>query len=204
MNTRLLDHLVNHVPSAIRRAGLPDNQCILASRLAVEFLRHHGIRAQATASDLTVINAPYADALEANGGVFDDTLREQAEADGAWCVWISRVNTDTVGHVVVVADNRWLIDLTAHQANRPEKGISAEAFYADALDFAHGERFGFRNADDRCVWIYDPRPKDRSFVARPAWSAYRISTRNGMIVSERTGPAPDVAVAPSVAIPLRA
>ena len=197
----LYDHLVLEVPRALKRAGLGANHCILASRLAVELLRHHGVRAQAVAADLHVLNVPYALAVEKDPSLADTTTWETARIDGAWCVWVSRHEPGYTGHVVVVAENRVLLDLTAHQANRPKKNISAEPFWIEARDFARGERLVLRG-DDGCMWIYDPRTKDRDFVRTNAWSAYRVSTRGGQVISERSGPAaPEIAS--EVRLPLR-
>jgi hypothetical protein len=197
----LYDHLVKEVPRALRRAGLAPNQCILASRLGVELLRHHGIKARAVATDLSVHNAPFGQAIYENPTLTDKELWDTAADNGAWAIWVSRHDVSQIGHVVVVADNRVLIDLTAHQANRPAKQIHAEAFWHESPEFARGERTLFRT-DDGCMWLYEPRLCDRDFVKSPAWSAYRISIRGGCVISERFGPAGPEPVAAEVRVPI--
>jgi hypothetical protein len=196
-HARLYEHLVKEVPPALRRAGLKPNHCVLASRLGVELLRHYGVRARAVATDLTVLNSPYSEAVIREES-FDV---KQAEEDGAWAIWVSRHDQGDLGHVVIVADERVLLDLTAHQANRPKKQIHAEAFWHESPEFARGERTVLRTDDD-CVWIYEPRPDDRDFVRAPAWSAFRVSTRAGYVISERSGLVEPGFVAAEVKVPL--
>lgn len=199
---RALDALVEAVPSAVRAAGLKPNSCILSTRLGVEWLRAHRIRAQAMPVALVVFNPAGWELVQA--GIAADRADEW-DAAGAWSVAVGLGVTEGSGpgwdgHLVVIADGRYLVDLSAGQVQRLQRDIKAEAFWTEARDLAHGEPEGFRSEDD-CLWLYKPTG-DRRYLSMPAWAAYRVGVRGNHVVSERFGPRPDAAIAAKVAVPL--
>lgn len=201
---RALDTLVEAVPSALKAAALKPNSCILSTRLGVEWLRAHRIRAQALPVRLLVFNAAGWELAQAAQPMaeWNDARVAEWNAVGAWSVGIG-IGTDGGGwdgHLVVIADGRYLVDLSAGQVQRLRRGIRAEAFWTKAPILARGQQEGFR-AEDGCVWLYEPTG-DRSYLKMPAWSGYRVSIKQGHIVSERFGPRPEAPVAGRVAVPL--
>ena len=198
---RVLDHLVEAVPRAIRQAGLKPNACILASRLGIEALRVEGLRARAVPVILTVGNPTYMDLLvRADPGTAD----EWRDA-GAWGIELGRENPSNLpgwnGHLVVVVQDRYLLDLTAHQISRPQKGIVGKAFWIEARDFARGEPCALE-AGDGCTWLYRHDPENREYLRLPAWSGFRIARRAGCVISERSAPLPGGMISPEVRVPL--
>lgn len=196
---RVLTELVASVPPALHEAGLTPNACVLASRLGVEALRGVRIRARPLAVRATVANPRYTAAAE-RGELHDDAAVKRATAEGAWCV-VALGATGEVGHVVVVVQERYLLDLTAGQMARPERGIAARPFWTLAPELARGGRWGGVAADG-CGWSYEARPDDKRFLRAPAWSAYRVRVCGGRVVSERFGARPEPGIVPRVIVPL--
>jgi hypothetical protein len=196
----ILDHLIEAVPAGIEAAGLKPNACILATRLGVEALRYKGIRARAVPVRLNVFNKQAAELLQAN------VPNEQWTAEsGAWVVSIGHgaVNGDGWnGHLVIIAQERYLVDLTAAQVQRLHRGIEAEAFWHEARDLAQGEPIAL-GTEDGSLWLYEPDPENRSYLQAPAWAGYRVSVRSGKVISERTGPRSDLPTAAAVFVPLQ-
>lgn len=196
---RLLDHLTKVVPKSVHAAGIGANSCILSTRLGVEALRSQRIRARALPVRLTVHNSAAHELRLAGSGDM-----EAWEAAGALAVQIGHHASASGwnGHLVVLADERYLVDLSAAQVQRLHRGITAEAFWIEARDLAR-DRPVMLQAEDDCRWLYEPTG-DRGFLATPAWSGYRVSVRGDRVVSERTAVRPNVPVAPSVSVPLLA
>jgi hypothetical protein len=200
---RLLDHLVKVVPRAVKDAGLPANACILSSRMGVEALRSKGVRARPLPVRLRVYNSLYAKALMAGeeGQVVDG--QRLAEA-GGWCVVVGESGPDATGwdgHLVVIVEERYLLDLSAGQVQRLHKDIHAEAYWVEARRLARGIPVVL-SGDDGCCWLYFPDPDNKAFLSAPAWAGYLVTVRGDQVVSRRTAVRPDVPVAPEVTVTL--
>jgi hypothetical protein len=200
----ILDHVIKAVPQGIDEAGMTTNACILASRLTVEMLRAKGVRARPLPVKLRVFNAIYVDyVLRYGSDELPVEAREQAVKDGAWGVVVGFGSDKNDGwgwdgHVVVIAEERYLVDPTAHQVKRLKHSIDAEPFWTESRELARGESASFVNHEDDCVWFYEPDPENKGYLSTPAWSGYRVSVRGGYVISERVGPRPDVPVAEEV------
>ncbi len=202
---RYLDYLCDAIPAAIRAAKLRPNACILAGRLGVEALRAQGIRARPLPVSLQVCNQPMVDMLDRVGGFSKVTQADvdQANEQGAWMIALGVEPGNAGGwdgHLVLIVDERYMLDLTAGQVARLHKGIQAKPFWIPARDLVRKGGSAWR-APDGCVWVYEATD-DKSYLTKPAWSGYRVSVRNGVVVSERSGPASED-VAPEVRVTLR-
>lgn len=82
------------------------------------------------------------------------------------------------GHLVALVENRLLLDVTLHQANRPAHGIVLDRPYMGIVleGFADGLA---KHADHTkgCVIVWEPDPDDTSFVIAPDWQ-FPDKTRN--------------------------
>lgn len=101
----------------------PDS-CIASTKVAMKVLSHFKIPARPKCFTLEIMNPVYRELFDKHG----HPQKEQAEewlAQGAWEVIISDHNGE-IGHVVAIADEQFLIDLSLDQASRPQKQMELE------------------------------------------------------------------------------
>lgn len=107
--------------------GLVDNSCILSTRIGLEVLERHGVRAVAQAVRVAAYNTE-------GIRLFMQEVPHSEWPDSAWSVGIEgtgKVTPETKawdGHLVLIVRNpnrtRTLIDLTADQLDRPHHNIN--------------------------------------------------------------------------------
>jgi hypothetical protein len=92
---------------AMDEHGLGRDQCITGGRVAFEILRYFGAARQAVAAE--VIAATTLGGSKISGGGITLTPDGLGEFDSKWD-----------GHLFIIADNQWIIDVTADQLDRPQ------------------------------------------------------------------------------------
>lgn len=119
-------------------------RCIGASRLAGLALARIGIKATATPCATFATTEAYRDALRENLDVSDQAVAAALIERGGFCMHVGPVEPASAlrgtdawttrplakapgrpydGHVVLNVERRWLLDLTAGQMNRPDRGL---------------------------------------------------------------------------------
>ena len=123
-------------------------RCIGASRVGALVLARLGIKATATPCATLATTEAYRDALRRNVDARDQAAAEALVEAGAFCMHVGPADRGSVlkgteawttrplerapgrpfdGHVVLNVERRWLVDLTAGQMNRPERGLHVPA-----------------------------------------------------------------------------
>lgn len=153
------------------------DSCIASTRVAVEVLRHFGVRAYPLAVTAMVFNASFAAHLGS-----DLIPREAAETrrwteeDGSWSVGIGfgRGGPGSwTRHLVAIAEGRWLVDLSLDHADRPEHGIMLWPLaHPVTEDFLRG--LAPLTLEVGSVLVqYDADPCERSFERARDWRLVR-------------------------------
>ena len=144
------------------------NACILATRVAVDVLRHHGVRVEPLAVHVEVFNPAYVQRIE----------RDEAElAITDPTCWSARLGftggqpADRVDmHVVVAVERRLLLDLTLDQCSVPERDVVLKPGGFDGLPrtFVRGGRAVYHV--NGCNVVYEAHPEEKGYVAMPDWT----------------------------------
>jgi hypothetical protein len=142
------------------------NACIVATRVAVEVFRHHGVRVQPLAVHVEIFNPPAVESVERG---------EDPTGRGCRVVQLGFTGKpqsgDTVDmHVVAAVEDRLLLDMTLDQICYPEHGIELPPgiFYGLPPKFARGGRIGFRVKG--CEVVYVAHPEEKGYLAAPDWT----------------------------------
>src|SRR5262249_9221983 len=104
------------------------NCCIASSRIALDVMRRFDIRGFARPVELNVYNAAFMERYREYGHFPDDEEEARKwEQRGAYRIILGRRGDDepelTPGHLVVIAEDSWLLDLSLPQTTRPERNI---------------------------------------------------------------------------------
>jgi hypothetical protein len=144
------------------------NACIVATRVALEVLRHYRVRVQPLAVHVEVWNPAAVEAI--------DRGEDPAEL-GPPCRVMQLGFTDqpqpddTVDmHVVVAVEDRLLLDLTLDQCSAPEHGIELPPgiFHGLPPKFVRGGRVDFRVKG--CQVVYEAHPDEKGYLIAPDWT----------------------------------
>lgn len=143
--------------------------CILATRVAVDVLRAHGVRVQPVAVHVEVFNPAYVEHIERGE-------HEAIETDPrCWSAQLGftgeEQGDDRVDmHVVAVVEDRLLLDLTLDQCSRPEHDVVLTPGIFEGLspEFARGEPKSY--PVHGCSVVYEAHPEEKGFLASPYWT----------------------------------
>jgi hypothetical protein len=161
------------VRAEVLRHLRPDS-CIATTRLLLDVLARERITAYALAVDARVANMAAERLLAAGAGADSPDGRAAWEAAGAWVVAIERGEAAPdrwAGHLVAVAERRFLVDAALDQAARPERGIAIMGPVVAPVGepFLRG-REGLVGQLGATTVRYRARPGDRSYRAAPDWA----------------------------------
>lgn len=149
-----LERLVLAAPQLLRRWRVNPDSCVLATRATCLALAAVGVRASAFPTRLDVFSPSWIEQMRAGWDprqpADPDRQRELAER-GVWTVAIGdpqgegRPRPDGRpgynAHLLCLVDGRWLVDMTLHQAARPQKGIDVQPhLFAADRELLRGER----------------------------------------------------------------
>jgi hypothetical protein len=165
----------------------PDS-CIESSALALDFLRRLGIACRELPVEVSVMNEP-AWRLYEGGSTYGASPEERAAWDlaGAWGVGLGMISTPVprpdqyAGHLIVVVEGGWLLDLSLDQASRPRHGIVVAPLLAaipgglhhgTAFETAGGVRLVYRPS--RTLWA-------KTYRTAPGWTS---SARRAALLGE--------------------
>jgi hypothetical protein len=153
--------------------------CVLSTRMAVDIARRYGVDAYPLSVEALVMN-PIMARLDADHGPTPD--RSGWAAQGAAMVWLGKGDEAPQpgkwpGHLVAVIDRRWLLDLSADQAHRPQYDIHlteplvfpvTEGFLRGRQDAVLDVQDGEQGAGQRLV--YHTTPGNDTWRTSDAWT----------------------------------
>ena len=172
----VLDQLVAVYPSMLQLVGYGKDNCVLSCRVGADVLRTLGLRARPYACQVRVQNEPYFRAYMDG--------HEPQESEGAWSVDIGfgpppgheqdphRIDA----HAVLLVQQRYLLDLSIDQADRPQRNIRARPFWAEMTG---DQRDGWRSGapgylhieTDGTHMLYRPTPeRHAALMQAPDWT----------------------------------
>lgn len=150
------------------RATFGANACIVATRVAVEVLRHSGVRVQPLAVHVDVFNPPYVERAQAGD---DDPLRDPR----CWSARLGFTGEPQTGdrvdmHVVAIVEDRLVLDLTLDQCSTPEHDVDLPpgVFYGLPRGFVRGGQVEYMV--NGCAVVYEAHPDERGYLAAPDWT----------------------------------
>jgi hypothetical protein len=172
---RWMELMCETLPPRLTAAGFSRGTCILHTRLATMLAREAGIRARPLRCNVVVANGKWLELAEEL-----DRMPETREwRGGEWSLGIGHGREvgqpGYDGHVVVVVEERWVLDLTLDQANRPQHGINMHlGYFAVTPEWLRGETMtAFRR--DGCFVQYEAVPEDRGFLTVPDWTEIKAN-----------------------------
>ncbi len=159
----------------IMRRFMSAASCISAARTTVEVMRNHGLHA---------VEIPICFALEVPARKYcrlaGFSAEERAEMKAKAANWqeVAPLGSGWDGHLIVLVENRWILDPAIDQADAPqfEVHVPAEVFVVDTANFVWNPREDFEaqlgltlNNGDQAKLIYR-RIRDRSYLKTEAWN----------------------------------
>lgn len=169
---KVIEALISLAPPLLDAAFGP-NSCIHATRVVVEVLDELGIVARPLAVTTSIVNAEYLDAERRLGRPFAELSEAQKwhREMGAFSYGIGAKESAGrwAGHLVAVARQRAIVDLTISQANHVEFNMILPPLCA-TVDGAFLNGRGTTSVMvNGCKVIYEARVGDESYKDTPAW-----------------------------------
>jgi hypothetical protein len=171
----MLDTLVGaYADAALREFRLPrwsPDCCIAATRLGVLLFKRLRIRVRPLPLVVSGLNTAAREMLRVHGGLPDkETQQKWWDEKGAWIIHLGLPSTPREpgrwpGHLGLVVNEEWLVDVTCMQASRPERGIIIPPI-------VHGVTAGFRTGAEE-MDSETPEGALLSVVALPEHSGYQ-------------------------------
>jgi hypothetical protein len=185
--------LQRHVLAQVVAEGLPTvgrypiikgergtlNNCVSSTRIAKAVCDHYAIPAVAAPCRLLAWNRQVQARMNASGGVFvmpetNEELFRMREEDGSWFKGAGLsddAGADNLypGHVVLVVNGEWVVDMTADQCQDPRHGILPEPLTFPAQPFFTCEWFAFWHEESGTGVAYQAAPEKPPFEDTPAW-----------------------------------
>jgi hypothetical protein len=147
----VLSALCDHVRPAVSSFGIDLHSCVLSSRVSQICLSELSFRSEGLAVRANGFNKPYTEWIFRNGRLPEDK-KDIAELEklGGFCVCLgmkgftdalTEEEREQAGHVVLVAEGKYLLDTSIDQASRPHVGIPLSPFYSEVDEsFLNGEK----------------------------------------------------------------
>lgn len=166
--------------------------CIAASRIGLDVLRYFGVHAEPIVVELLVVNAAFGRKLfeysrtHTEQPPADVALSWQTDEVGGWAILVGSeqgavkfsVGTPGFGgHVVLLVEGRWLLDLSIQQANRPEKHINLpNAILTEVRRQWPNDGSLALVQENGCVLSYRPKESPEDLTTTPDWSDQKRHT----------------------------
>ena len=146
---RIIDAYLHHA-SEVFAAVFTPNCCLNASRVTLDVLRHFGITAHPESVLVSLYNPTWVLLVEAHGRrPVTEAEAQQWVAMGGWCLGCGGLKEPSEAHGgwdghLVVRVGSMIIDPSAGQFDRPEKGIMVPQIVTIEVTtaFRRGERLG--------------------------------------------------------------
>lgn len=157
------------------------NSCIETSAATIDTLKHIGLDAYALSVTCVVTNRPLWEFADAHG-YWPELGTEEYPIDG-YAVGVGLASRRGPvpevwpGHLVVIAERKWLLDFSLDQANRPDYGMEVGAPVVISVDeaFLRGscEKAFLVVQKDNARLHYQTRMHDRSYRDTAGWTTKR-------------------------------
>lgn len=148
------------------------DSCIASTAIGIEVLTRLGILAEPLPVRAMVFNKPFVARIEKTG-IFPqgDEIKTWTDEDGSYSLGIG-VGTQQpgkwAGHLVVLVEKAYLVDLSVDQASRPQYGMTFEPFAIKVENsFFSGTPLVFGYND--CTFRYDVIASNLAYQASPDW-----------------------------------
>jgi hypothetical protein len=177
---RICNLLVRHGRAEILQFFKPDS-CIASTKVAIKVLTHFKINVRPQVMSLVGMNPIYRILFDAFGRHPTNDDADIAEAwlqKGAWMVAIDAATE--VGHVVAIADDELMIDLSLDQAKRPNKHLLLEpSIFQLPHDWKYRQELAYEARGMRIIYV--PENHNDTFRKSNDW---RISSRTTPVVKK--------------------
>lgn len=168
---KMLEAIAEVTPNILLRSYKDLNCCIAATRIIVEVLKRlHFRNIKPFVVEANIFNETYV-----KKGRTPDSHEEAEQwlGEGAWHVILGDRSQENKGqwpgHLAVLINERYMMDIAIFQASRPHKNINLHPILTTVPeDFVKGEdKCGlmFNN----CMVIYVSHPEDKSYQATRDW-----------------------------------
>lgn len=167
----VMNRLLTVMPPIMREIGFSQRTCILQTRIATVVLGELGFRVRPLACTLVAGNAAWAKLMDELGRM--PTAEEWSDRDDVWCLGITPDGCDGPGyngHVIAVVEERYGLDLTIDQADRPKYGMrfTPHHFAASPAFLAGDEPAVFTHEGS---WVrYEAMPGEKGFLRAADWT----------------------------------
>jgi hypothetical protein len=169
----IIELLVKHARPEILKEFREDS-CIATTAIVLDILTHYGILAEPLAVRTLIFNKPFADRIE-NGANWPkgDEIHRWCEEDGSYSVGIG-VGTQQpgkwAGHLVVLVEKQFLLDLSIDQAARPKYNMVLEPICVEIDEsFLTGKPRVIRH--NQCVIRIELlRENSKGYITSPDWT----------------------------------
>lgn len=134
----VIDGLLQYARPEILKEFRADS-CIASSAIGIDVLSHFGFISEPFPVQTIIFNQKMADKVE-KFGMPQNGLPDAWVAEGAWSVGvgfgaeIAKPGKWQAGHLNILAENRYLIDLSIDQATRPQYQIDMTPFCIEVSD----------------------------------------------------------------------
>jgi hypothetical protein len=168
---KLLDLLLKSGPSCLPERELGSGgTCIYATKIAVGVLDYFGFQARPLTVGLRIANEAYWSRWEAVGFEPIEETDEWWDVSGAYSIMIDSGHPAEPGvwngHLVAIAEERFLIDLSLAHFALPERGLYCDPIIEEISDsyFLQGNsRWGIVT-DQGSRLMYQAKPGDQSYL----------------------------------------
>ena len=151
------------------------DSCIASTRITVEVFSRLGFKAIPLPCQVQIYNSKFREIFEREKHWPTKEEMEKWITKGAWGIGIGfgdHKGEGYWGHLVTIVENRYLIDSSIDQAERPSKEIFLPAILVTEVnrDFRRGrEKLTIIN-DRGTVMVYEPKIRDQKWEATPDWT----------------------------------
>jgi len=151
------------------------DSCIASTRITIEVFSRLGFKTIPFACHVRIFNGKFREIFEREKHWPTKEEMEKWITQGAWSIGFGygdHKGERYIGHLVAIVENKYLIDSSIDQAERPHKEIFFPAILVAEInrDFRRGkEKLTIIN-DRGTVIVYEPKIKDRKWETSPDWT----------------------------------
>jgi len=151
------------------------DSCIASTRITIEVFSRLGFKAIPFACHVQIFNDKFREIFEREKHWPTKGEMEKWITQGAWSIGFGygdHKGERYIGHLVAIVENKYLIDSSIDQAERPHKEIFFPAILVTEVkrDFRRGKENLTIINDRGTVMVYEPKIKDRKWEVSPDWT----------------------------------
>lgn len=157
------------------------DSCIASTRITVEVFSRLGFKATPLPCYVQIYNSKFREIFEREKHWPTKEEMKKWITEGGWGISIGlgdHKGGGYVGHLVAIVENKYLIDSSIDQAERPNKEIFLPTILVKEINrnFRRGKENHTIINDEGTVMVYEPRIKDRKWEVSPDWTENRRHT----------------------------